>query len=327
MSGHASDARRLSRATWRALGSGVELRLSEPGELSAARARVERELDVIDRTCSRFRADSELSRLNSRTGRPVRVSPLLMEALDLALAAAMLSEGDVDPTLGRALELCGYDRDWRRLTPPRGEAVASGRALRARLGWRTVTLDRAHSTVRVPRGVRLDLGATAKAWAADRAATVASAASGVGALVSIGGDIATCGAAPAGGWKIRVTDDHRSDASAPGQTIAIHDGGLATSSTSVRRWRHQGQTMHHILDPRTGLPADGRWRTVSVAAENCAQANIATTAALIRDGGALDWLSGLRLPARLVDHRGAVTTIDDWPPAALNAPPETAVSG
>jgi thiamine biosynthesis lipoprotein ApbE len=327
MGGHATDAGPLSCATWRALGSGVELRLSEPGQLSAARARVERELDVIDRTCSRFRADSELSRLNSRAGQPVRVSPLLMEALDLALAATMLSAGDVDPTVGRALELCGYDRDWRRLTAPRGEAVASGRALHARFGWRTVTLDRARSTVRVPRGVRLDLGATAKAWAADRAATAASAASGVGALVSLGGDIATCGAPPAGGWRIRVTDDHRSDPSAPGQTIAIRDGGLATSSTSVRRWSHQGRTMHHILDPRTGRPTRGRWRTVSVAAENCAQANIATTAALIRDAGALDWLSGLRLPARLVDHQGAVTTIDDWPAALLDAPQAMAVSG
>lgn len=313
MSGQAVDAGPLGCATWRALGSSVELRLSEPGALSAARASVESELDAIDRTCSRFRTDSELSRLNSRAGQPVRVSPLLMQALDLAVAAATLTEGDVDPTVGRALELSGYDRDWLRLTPAHGEPLASGRALYARTGWRTVALDRERFTVRVPPGVRLDLGATAKAWAADRAASAASAASGAGALVSLGGDIATCGPEPAGGWKIRVTDDHRSDPTAPGQTIAIHGGGLATSSTSVRRWSHRGRTMHHILDPRTGRPADGRWRTVSVAAEDCAQANIATTAALIRDGGALDWLSRLRLPARLVDHQGAVVTIDDWP--------------
>jgi thiamine biosynthesis lipoprotein ApbE len=278
-------------ATWGALGSTVELRLSEPGGLSAARARVEYELDAVDRACSRFRADSELSRLNAHSGHPVHVSPLLMEALDLALAAATLTEGDVDPTVGRALELGGYDRDWRQLAPPRGEPIASKQVLYALVGWRTVALDRESSTVRVPPGVRLDLGATAKAWAADRAASAASAASGAGALVSLGGDIATCGPPVAGGWKIRVTDDHRSNPSAPGQTIVMHGGGLATSSVSVRRWRHEGQTMHHVLDPATGLPAQGRWRTVSVAAEDCAQANIATTAALIRSGGALDWLS------------------------------------
>jgi FAD:protein FMN transferase len=325
--GPATDTPPLGYASWQALGSSVELRLSEPGKLVAARARVECELDAIDRTCSRFRADSELSRLNSRAGRPVGVSPLLMKALDLALAAATLTEGDVDPTVGRALELGGYDRDWLQLTPPRGEALASGRALYARIGWRTVALDRRRATVRVPPGVRLDLGATAKAWAADRAASAAAAASGAGALVSLGGDIATCGPAPVGGWSIRVTENHRSDLATPGQTIAIHGGGLATSSTSVRRWSHERRTMHHILDPHTGSPTHGRWRTVSVAALDCTQANIATTAALVRGDGALDWLSRLGLPARLVDQHGAVTTIGDWPAAVGAEPIAMAVTG
>ncbi len=307
---------------WHALGTTVELRLVDPVGLDAARAGVERELDAIDCTCSRFREDSELSRLNARAGYPVRVSPLLLEALDLAIAAATLTEGDVDPTVGRALELGGYDRDWRRLEVPRGEAVASGRVLYALIGWRTIGLDRARSMVRVPQGVRLDLGATAKAWAADRAAAAASTLAATGALVSLGGDIATCGTAPAGGWKIRVAEDHRSALDAAGQTISIRSGGLATSSTAVRRWSHAGSTMHHIIDPRTGLPARGPWRTVSVAAEDCAQANIASTAALIRGGGAIAWLTRQQLPSRLVDDDGAVTTLGDWP-AAVEAAPET----
>jgi thiamine biosynthesis lipoprotein ApbE len=316
MRGRAMRDDELGRATWRALGTSVELRVRDRRELAPARERVQRELDAIDRACSRFRADSELSQLNARAGRPVRVSPLLAQALELAVDAARLTEGDVDPTVGRALELAGYDRDWRQLAAPRGEPQPTRLALQARIGWRTIGLDRATRTVRVPAGVRLDLGATAKAWAADRAAAAAFAASACGVLVSLGGDIAVCGAAPPGGWPIHVTDDHRSAPSAPGQTIAIRCGGLATSSTSVRRWSHARHTMHHIIDPRTGAPVRGSWRTVSVAAEDCAQANIATTAALVRGGGAVDWLARLRLPARLVDLQGHVTTVGDWPAAS-----------
>ena len=132
-------------------------------------------------------------------------------------------------------------------------------------------------------------------------------------LVSLGGDIATSGGAPEGGWRIRVTDDHRSHHSAPGQTIAIHSGGLATSSTAVRRWSHAGHTMHHIIDPRTGAPVKDTWRTVSVAAATCADANIAATAALVRGARAAGWLAGLGLPARLLDWQGNVTAVGDWP--------------
>jgi thiamine biosynthesis lipoprotein len=301
------------RASWEAFGTSVDLRVSEPRMLRVARGEVESTLAEIDRACSRFRADSEISQLNARAGRPVHVSRLLLEALELALAAAALTEGDVDPTVGRALELNGYDRDWHELAPPRGEPSASGVRLRALIGWRAIALDRASSTVRVPAGVKLDLGATAKAWAADRAAAAAAKAAGCGVLVSLGGDIALSGEAPASGWKIRVTDDHRSGIDALGQTVAVSSGGLATSSTAVRQWSHDGHTMHHIIDPRTAAPARSHWRTVSVAAEDCAQANIATTAALVRSASALDWLTRQGLPARLVDLDGRVRTIGNWP--------------
>src|SRR5205823_12772056 len=184
---------------------------------------------------------------------------LFMQALELALLAAKVTDGDVDPTLGRALELAGYRTDWR-LLPIAGDGgeppIVSARA---RAAWEAVALDRARSSVRLPPGVQLDLGATAKAWAADRAAAAAAAATGSGALVSLGGDIATSGTAPAGGWLIHVTDDHRSDPTAPGQTISIRSGGLATSSTSVRRWRSRGLAMHHIIDPATHAPARTPW--------------------------------------------------------------------
>jgi thiamine biosynthesis lipoprotein ApbE len=234
----------------------------------------------------------------------------------------------VDPTVGRALELAGYDRDWRLLTPcedrastgpPRSGAAIDGTrradtiTVRRVSGWRAIALDRKRACVQVPRGERLDLGATAKGWAADRAADAAARASGCGALVSIGGDIATSGTGPAGGWHIRVTDDHRSRPSAPGQTVAILSGGLATSSTTVRRWRHNGHAMHHIIDPRTGISARSCWRTVSVAAASCAEANIAATAALVKGQAGAAWLERHSLPARLVDQEGNVTAVGDWP--------------
>jgi thiamine biosynthesis lipoprotein ApbE len=307
----ASDA--LACARWEALGTSVVLQLTDPDVLVHARSRVQRELFAIDRACSRFRPDSELSYLNAHAGRAVPASPMLFAAVELAVRAAQLTGGDVDPTVGRALVLAGYDRDWRLLPRPGEQPEHPAVVARMRAGWRSVELDRAHSTIRIPAGVSLDLGATAKAWAADRAACAAAEAGGCGTLVSLGGDIATSGSAPEGGWRIRVTDDHRSDPSAPGQTISICSGGLATSSTAVRRWSHRGFDMHHIIDPATGAPSRTRWRTVSVAAADCAEANIATTAALVRDGAALRWLGGLGLPARLVDRRGRVATVGGWP--------------
>jgi thiamine biosynthesis lipoprotein ApbE len=306
----------LGCARWEALGTSVVVRLTDPAALGPACSRIQQELDAIDRACSRFRTDSELSLLNARAGRRFHASTLLIEALEVALHAAELTGGDVDPTIGRALELAGYDRDWRLLATPRDEPPRATITARVRAGWRTVALDRATSSIRIPTGVRLDLGATAKAWVADRAAAAAVAAGGCGVLVSIGGDVATSGPAPAGGWRIRVTDDHRSDPSAPGQTISVCSGGLATSSTAVRRWSHGGRTMHHIIDPSTGAPARTRWRTVSVAAADCTAANIAATAALVRGDGARGWLERLGLPARLVDWDGRVIAVGDWPAEA-----------
>jgi thiamine biosynthesis lipoprotein len=312
----ASPAREqpIACASWTALGTGVAVRVRNPDSLAAARAAVELELAAIDRACSRFREDSELARVNARPGRPVRVDSLFIDALEVALDAARLTDGDVDPTLGRELELAGYDRDWEALRGATGTPAHAGAiTARVRRAWPEVLIDREACTVRTPTGVRLDLGATAKAWAADRAARAAAGAGACGVLVSVGGDIATCGACPAGGWLVRVTDDHRSEPTADGQTIAIRDGGLATSSTAVRRWQHAGRVMHHIIDPRTGAPAQPLWRTVSVAAADCTQANIAATAAIVRGAGAPAWLSALALPARLLDWEGNVSALAGWP--------------
>jgi thiamine biosynthesis lipoprotein len=327
MSAGTRSPSRPSGARWEALGTSVVLRVTEPAALAPARAALEGELDAVDRACSRFREDSELSRVNARAGRATPVGELFLEAISLALRAAELTAGAVDPTVGRALELAGYDRDWRLLDPPSAPDEGPPALTASFLGdWRAVALDRELATVRVPAGIKLDLGATAKAWAADRGAAACAAAGGCGALVSLGGDIATCGPAPSGGWRIRVTDDHRSDASAPGQTISIRSGGLATSSTAVRRWSHGGQEMHHIIDPATGVPVSCPWRTVSVAAADCADANIAATAALVRAATAPAWLAELGLPARLLAADGEVTLVGSWPRAGASARPAEALA-
>jgi thiamine biosynthesis lipoprotein len=244
---------------------------------------------------------------------PVTVSPLLAEAITVALRAARLTDGDVDPTVGAAMNAIGYDRDFS-LVQRDGPAVRL--TIKTIPGWRQVEFDEQARLLRVPPGARLDLGATAKAWAADRSAGRIAATLGCGVLVSLGGDIAVSGQPPAGGWRIRVQDiSGRPDdpPAGPSTVVAIHGGGLATSSTAARRWRRGGYLLHHILDPRTGLPAAPVWRTVSVAAASCTDANIASTAAIIRGHAAPSWLTGLGLPARLVDETGQVRTIGGWP--------------
>jgi thiamine biosynthesis lipoprotein len=310
----------LDVLAWEALGTSAVVQITDRKGSAHARKIVEHELDAIDRACSRFRADSQLSRVNSCAGRLVEVDPLLIEALRVALRAAEITDGDVDPTLGHALILAGYDRDWKSiagadLPPENPQDVRSARpAVLARaLTWQTVEIDAERSLVRVPRGIQIDLGATAKAWVADRAAEAVHRDLGCGALVSLGGDIATAGPAPTGGWRIHVTDDHRAGAEAPGQTVSIISGGLATSSVTARRWARNGVNMHHIIDPATGAPVRGMWRTASVAAANCTDANIAATAAFVRDRSAVEWLAQLGLPARLVEHHGAVHEVGGWP--------------
>jgi thiamine biosynthesis lipoprotein ApbE len=310
---------------WTALGMLVQLVVTSPGRIVAARELLEADLLALDLACSRFRPDSELMAVgNVARGASgpvtVSVSPLLAEAVAVALRAAQLTDGDLDPTVGGVLADLGYDRDFAELARPE-ESVApprdtGGISVRVIPGWRSVRVDVDRRQLTVPAGVRLDLGATVKAWAADRAAARIAGLLGCGVLVSLGGDTAVAGEPPAGGWRIRVQDRTAlpgEPADGPSQVVTIKDGGLATSSTAARRWRHGGDVLHHILDPRTARPAAPVWRTVSVAAATCADANTAATAAIIRGRQALPWLAGLRLPARLVAPDGTVHTVNAWP--------------
>jgi thiamine biosynthesis lipoprotein ApbE len=300
---------REAAATWRALGTQVRVVVTDARCLSEARSMLEADCAEVDLACSRFRADSEICAL--RGGRPQQVSPLLAEAIAVALRAAALTDGDVDPTVGAAMAAIGYDRDFEEIQLAGSDAKITVVKVP---GWREVRLE--DRTLTMPDGLSLDLGATAKAWAADRSAARIAQRLGCGVLVSLGGDIAVAGPPPEGGWLIRVQDvtgDPDDPPEGPYAVIAIRDGGLATSSTKARRWQRGGDVLHHILDPRTGLPAEPVWRTVSVAAGTCADANAASTAAVVRGRRALAWLAGLGLPARLVDATGVVLTVAGWP--------------
>ena len=162
--------------------------------------------------------------------------------------------------------------------------------------------------VTVPAGTALDLGSTAKALTADRAAETLARRYGTGVLVELGGDVAVAGERP-DGWCVQVAEREGGD----GQLVLLRHGGLATSSTTVRTWHRGDVRMHHIVDPRTGRPADGPWRTVTVSADDTLHANAASTAAIVLGDDALDWLTGHGYAARLVARDGAVHTTAGWP--------------
>ena len=275
--------------------------------LPEAMAIVRQQFHEIDVACSRFRPDSELSHLNGRSGGgAVPLSALLEEAIVAALASAAMTGGLVDLTVGKCVEEVGYTVTFRDL-PADGPALELN--VRQVLGWRALGYDPVGHTLSLPAGVGLDLGASGKAWAADRAAAEVASRLGVSVLVNCGGDIAVCGPAPQGGWPVRVSVDVDAD---EWQDVVVFDGGLATSGTTSRRWRRGGVELHHIIDPFTGLPAQTPWAMVSVAAATCVEANAAATAALIMGDRAPGWLDSLELPARLVDKRGAVRLAGGW---------------
>jgi len=288
--------------TFDAIGVTNSVTVTDPAALPAAGEIARGFVADLDHACSRFRDDSELARLNTAGG--AVVSPLLLEAIDVALDAARSTDGLVDPTVGASLVALGYDRDFDVLVRRDGfELVAAA-------GWRSVRIDRRASSVRLRPGTQLDLGATAKAFAADAIAAAVQLETGGSVLISLGGDVAVAGEPVA--WPILVTDSSR-DAGADGQVVEIREGGLATSSTTVRRWVAGTVELHHIVDPATGAPAAETWRTVSVAAESCTAANVAATAAIVSGDRAPSWLGARGVAARLVRRDGVIVTVGGWP--------------
>ena len=294
-----------------ALGTTALVAVTDEAHLDAAVEALRGDLHDLDRACSRFAFDSELSAVNRSPDVDIPVSDLLFEAVETALDVARRTDGLVDLTIGRTLRLAGYDRTFADVQ------LRDGRLMRASFasvpGWSTVVLGRRRRTIRVPDGVELDLGATAKALAADRSAAKIAGLIGAGVLVSLGGDVAVAGTAPTDGWAVRIADDHAAPLDGPGPTVSVSAGGLASSGTQVRRWTTSGGELHHIVDPRTARPADTPWRTVTVAAGSCVDANAASTASVVLGDAAPAWLAERGLPARLAAADGAVVTVSGWP--------------
>jgi thiamine biosynthesis lipoprotein len=289
---------------WELWSSSCRLVVADAAALPGATAIVDEELAHIEQACSRFRLDSELMTLVRDDDGAAELSPLLAELVRAALLAARETDGAVDPTLGSVLAGLGYDRDIAEVR----RVDRSHVTVRRHPGWRALVLQ--GRRLLMPPGTQLDLGATAKAVAADRCARLVHEQLGTGVLVSLGGDIATRGATPAGGWQVRVQD---LPDDVP-QQITLHEGAaVATSSTARRTWTQDGQPRHHLVDPLTRMPAVGPWRSVTVVAPTCLRANTATTAAMVKGDGALTWLRNTGLPARLVSHEGGLVTLGGWP--------------
>lgn len=290
---------------WTLWSTTARLVVTDPAVLPDARMLADAYLQQVDDAANRFREDSEIRNLVSGPDGWVRLSPVFTDLLTEALKAAELTDGDVDPTVGAAMRRLGYDRDLALVTKD-GTPIRA--VIRAAPGWRRLVLE--GSRLRMPPEVVLDLGATAKAVAADRVAALVHRELNVGVLVSLGGDIATAGTAPDGGWQVQVQDRPEDAAVQVGLPPGI---AIATSSTVSRQWRRGDLRVHHIVDPRTGLPADPIWRSVTVAASRCVLANAVSTAAIIRGQGAVRWVEGLRVPARFLGQDARAVTTAGWP--------------
>lgn len=275
----------MSRVTFRSMGCEVVV-----GGAPAPAVGAVRELfDRYDATFSRFRADSELSRLNANGGG--RMSPLFADVLGTALWAAEQTGGLVEPTLGAAVESAGYDRRFAcgldSSAPPGPPRPGSRGGVR-----------RAGLVLLLAPGVRLDLNGVVKALAVDRAAALLGAAG----FVSAGGDLAA-----RSGVDVAVGD------------VAVRvRGGLATSGTTRRRWLREGRLQHHLIDPRTGVPARSRWLEVTVCGATCLDADVAAKAALLLGDDGAAWLDERGLPGRFACETGVLEN-DAWRAAVRSA--------
>jgi thiamine biosynthesis lipoprotein len=244
--------------------------------------------EARDRMFSRFRPDSELSRVNRSSGLVIAVSAPFAEMVEAALAAAAMTDGIVDPTLGDAIEAAGYDRDFVQIDARRpAEAGAQGR--RKEIWMRGGYLFR-------PRDLQLDLNGVVKGKTVDDALQLIA---GSDCFVSAGGDLAARGAidvALPGGGAVRVVA-----------------GGLATSGTAKRRWLRDGVWQHHLIDPRTGRPSESPWFEVTVSAATCLQADIAAKAAFLLGFDGPRLLEERALAGRFLRRNGTAVCTSRWP--------------
>jgi FAD:protein FMN transferase len=300
----------MTQRSFRAIGTTATVVVLDAAQVDSAASLLWNEIEAIDLACSRFRPDSELERLHSLAGSSVVVSSLLFEALDVAVDVAERTHGAVDPTVGNAMSALGYDRDFDLITDRQPHMP---QAYRPVVGYRHLHLNARTRTVRIPKGVRLDLGSSAKALVADRSAARIADQLDTGVLVSVGGDVSVAGPPPPGGWPIGIAVESSAWGGQADQVVAINGGGLASSSTAVRTWKVGTETVHHVIDPSTGYSAPTYWTLVSVTGASCVDANALSTAAIVWGPEALDRLRPFGQAVRLRRRDGEVFTLGGWP--------------
>ena len=296
----------LRGASFAAMGTRVEVVVDRDADPDAEAA-VQALFAEREAILSRFRPDSALSRLNRAAGGPADAGPVLLAAVERALAAARATAGAFDPALGAQLRGLGYDRSWERMDgAPRAVARTAPGG-----GWRGVRVDVEAGRVSVPAGVELDLGGIAKGMTADAAIALLDDAGARCALVSAGGDIAVLGRPPGrAGWTVAVRTPDRAI------PVTLERGALATSGVERRRWVREGVRRHHLIDPATGAPADGGLWSATAVADTCERAEVAATAAFVLGAGAgARLLARLGMPGLLVAPSGGALPLGGWPAA------------
>lgn len=312
----------IESARFRAIGVDCQIATTRADVLAAARGLAQARLVQLDTVASRFRPDSEIKQLaamKAPVGRTTVTAPasvLLRSLVHEALWAANVSDGLVDPTLGRALEATGYNTDLAEVlartaadgsTQP--DTVTTGPPARRVSSLGDLRVDQVAGTVTIAAGALIDLGATAKASVADRIARDLAERWPGGFLVDLGGDIAVAGPPPIGGWVISIEEEACRDA----DRISITTQAVTTSCTDRRRWYVEGTLRHHLLDPATGLPVPHTWRRVTCVGASALEANTASTAACVLGDAAVSWLTTRGIPARLVPEHGEVVCTPGWP--------------
>lgn len=300
-------------SSWTAWGTTASVTVNDPGVLSSARRLVGRQFAAAEKAAARFRPDAELHRLYRAGGRTITVSSLLAELISAALAAAERTDGDVDPTVAAAMTAVhgapGRGRDTSSVPVCAARPTGGHRSIP---GWQQVDLQ--GRRLRVPPGTTLDLNATATAMICDLAAARVRDRLNVGVLVTLGGDAASAGPAPAGGWRVPIEDRV---ANRPSTDVLLPAGAaLATSQFTARlpitESVSEASASGHLIDPRTGQPPVAVWRMATAIGFSSLEASTYTAATLVRGITARAWLRQLWVPARLVTVDDDVITVGPW---------------
>ncbi len=273
------------------MGTTVLVHTRQDGDIEATRRLFER----IEHTCSRFRATSELSRINATSAPAVEVSSTMWAVLEHAIEARKRTNGLVDVGVGAAVCDWGYDRTFFEVTDLDEPPIAIRRSR-----W-AMADGRLH---RSP-GVRIDLGGLAKGWTCDLAVE-----QGLATVASAGGDVRSADKSTT----VEIIDPW----SEPAVEVALGVGALATSSVSRRRWRVGGRDVHHLIDPRSGKPSASPILSASALAATAVEAEVAAKAVLLMGADGLAWAeeqSWVR-GAVVVWHDGSVFGTTDLEVAA-----------